>query len=52
MFDDPQYASNNFYDVKSVKYLESLRVNMEDATWRATTKAPRNMPRRLLDADT
>lgn len=52
MFDDPQYASNNFYDVKSVKYLESLRVNMERCYMEGDDEGAEKYAQRLLDADT
>ena len=52
MFDDPQYASNNFYDVKSVKYLESLRVNMERCYRGGDDEGAEKYAQRLLDADT
>lgn len=52
LFYDPKYATNKFYDVKSVEYLDSLRINTERCFLEGDEVQARKYAKRLLAVET
>lgn len=52
LYEDPTLASNNFFDVKSTQYFDSLRVNMEKCFMNGDEAGAKRYGKRLLDLDT
>lgn len=52
LYDDPSLSANNFYDVKSTRYFDSLRVNMEKCIMNGDEAGAKRYAKRLLDVET
>lgn len=52
LYDDPTLSPNNFYDVKSPRYFDSLRVNMEKCIMDGDEAGAKKYAKRILDLET